>query len=109
MNFYSRELRKAEERIKNVSQMTVKEKIVDALLTLYAHFGLNKRKELNVQFSREDIACTAGSTIPQVATYLTELENEGLIERRDKKIIALINLSGLQEAIAYHNPHLINK
>jgi len=94
MEFYSRELRKAQERIKNLTQMNVREKVADVLLTLYENFGLNDQNELKVTFSRQDIAYTAGTTIPQVAVQLGELEKEQLIERRGNKIIALLNIEG---------------
>lgn len=46
MEFYSRELRKSQVRIKNLTQMNVREKIVDSLLSLYENFGLNEEMEL---------------------------------------------------------------
>src|ERR1035437_6786682 len=109
MEFYSRELRKAEERIKNLTQMNVREKVADVLLTLNEIFGLNEKRELKVTFSRLDIACTAGTTIPQVAMQLGELEKEKLIERRGNKIIALLNIEGLKKITGDHNPHHITK
>jgi CRP-like cAMP-binding protein len=109
MQFYSRELRKADERIKNLTQMNVREKIADALLVLYDNFGLNTQKELDVAFSREDIANTAGTSISQVALHLGDLEKENLIERRGNKIIALLNLPGLMHIINEHNLHLITQ
>ena len=109
MEFYSRELRKAEDRIKNLTQMNVKEKIAEALIALYESFGLNDKQEIDVPFSREDIAATAGSSIPQVATQLTEFENEHYIDRRGKHGIALLNLPGLQKLLEQYNFHSIKQ
>ena len=109
MGFYSRELRKAEERIKNLTQMTVKEKIIEALLTLYENFGLNKNNELNVAFSRHDLAATAGCSVPQVATCLTELEKKDLIERRGKRVVAFLNVEALHQSLENYNLHLIEQ
>ena len=106
MGFYSRELRKAEERIKNLTQMSVKEKIVEALLMLCQNFGLNPHNEIDVVFSREDLAATSGSSVPQVASCLTELERDELIERRGKHVIAILNLSGLKKLVEDYNLHM---
>lgn len=107
MEFYSRELRRAQERIKNLTQMNVREKIVDALLALYENFGLNEKKELKVSFSRMDLACIAGTSCPQVALQLGELQKEDLIQRRGNKIIMLLNIAGLKKIVSNYNPHQI--
>ena len=43
MEFYSRELRKSEIRMKYLTQMNVQEKIAEALLYLKQAFGINKK------------------------------------------------------------------
>jgi CRP/FNR family transcriptional regulator, anaerobic regulatory protein len=107
MQYYSRELRRAEERIKNLSQMNVREKIADVLLMLYDNFGVNAENELQVLFSRNDIANTAGTSAAQVAVHLGELENEQIIKRRGNKIIELCNIRLLKNLVSQHNPHKI--
>jgi CRP/FNR family transcriptional regulator, anaerobic regulatory protein len=107
MQFYSRELRKAEERIKNLCQMNVREKLADVLLMLHDNFGVNKENELQVSFSRQDIANTAGTTAAQVAVHMGEFEKEKIIERRGNKIIILQNIPGLKTIVSNHNPHKI--
>lgn len=108
MMFYSRELRKMENRMKNIAQMNVREKVAEALLLLQDNFGLNKQKEINVPFSREDIANTAGTNVEQVTRQITDFESEGLISKTGRKI-GILNLEGLQKIISIHNQYVITK
>jgi CRP/FNR family transcriptional regulator, anaerobic regulatory protein len=107
MKFYSRELRKAEERIKNLSQMNVREKVADVLLTIYNDFGLNEQNELQLSFTRQDIASLAGTSGPQVAVHLGDFETEKLIQRHGNRIIILSNIPGLKKIISKYNLHRI--
>ena len=109
MEFYSRELRKAEERIKNLTQMNLREKIAYVLISLYENFGLNEQNELNVLFTREDIACTAGTSAPMVSSQLKLFETEKLIKKQGAKTIALLNPAKLKKIVSEHNPHLITE
>lgn len=102
MMYYSNELRKLENRIKNIAQMNIREKTAEALLLMFDIFGVNKNNELNVSFSRTDITGVTGSTRPQVTMQLTEFEKEGFIEKHGKKI-ALKNIEGLKEIISKFN------
>ncbi len=104
MKFYSRELRKMENRMKNLGQMNTREKITEALLLLWENFGLNKENILNATFTREDIANIAGTTAEQVMTQLTAFEQEGLISKAGRKI-KILNLKGLQNIIIKYNQH----
>lgn len=106
MQFYSRELRKIENRMKNLGQMNTREKISEALLLMWENFGLNEKNKLNVPFTREDIANIAGTTPEQVMTQLTGFEEEGLISKVGRKI-KILNLEGLQKIISKHNQHLV--
>jgi CRP-like cAMP-binding protein len=106
MMFYSRELRKVENRMKNIAQMNTREKIAEALLLVQENFGLNSQNELNVSLTREDIANTAGTTSEQVVRQLTDFENEGIIAKHVRKIV-ILNLEGLKKIISEHNSHHI--
>lgn len=108
MMFYSRELRKMEDRMKNIAQMNIREKIAESLLLLEENFGLNDEKEINVHFSREDIANAAGTTAEQVVRQFTDFEEEGIIEKRGRKI-AILKPESLKKIISAHNPHFILK
>jgi CRP-like cAMP-binding protein len=104
MMYYSVELRKLESRMKNIAQMNIRGKIAETLLLMLDNFGVNSQNELNVPFSREDIASAAGSTRQQVVMQLTEFEKDGYIEKRGKKI-ALTNTEGLEKIICKFNLH----
>ncbi|MEI6507625.1 MAG: Crp/Fnr family transcriptional regulator [Bacteroidota bacterium] len=106
MMFYSRELRKIEERIKNIAQMNIREKIAETLLLINENFGVNANNELNVHFTREDIAAVAGTTSEQVVRQFTDFEEEGLIAKKGRKI-EIINLDKLKKVIKDLNPHTI--
>jgi len=108
MMFYSRELRKMEDRMKNIAQMNIREKIAEALLLLEENFGLNEDKEIDVHFTREDVANAAGTTAEQVVRQFTDFEDEGLIAKRGRKI-AILKPEHLKRIISAHNPHLILK
>ncbi len=99
MMYYSHELRKLENRMKNIAQMNIQGKIAETLLLIHDNFGVNRHNELNVPFSREDIASAAGSTRQQVVMQLTEFEKDGYIEKRGKKI-AIRDIEGLQKIIS---------
>jgi len=106
MSFYSRELRRAENRIKNIAQMDNREKVAEALLLINEIFGSNKDRELNVPLTREDIANTIGTGYMQVARILTSFEEEGIIAKNGRKI-AILDIPELQNIISEYNPHVI--
>ena len=108
MMFYSRELRKMEDRMKNLAQMNIREKIAESLLLIHEIFGVNNLKELDIQFTREDIANVAGTTAEQVVRQFTDFEEEKLIAKSGRKI-ALLNIDALRNIISDHNPHLITE
>lgn len=87
MMFYSKELRKAEVRMKHLTQMNVREKTADAILFIRDAFGLNKDMQtLNVSISREEIADLAGTSVGQIIHNLSDFEKEKIIVKRGKKI-----------------------
>jgi CRP-like cAMP-binding protein len=99
MMFYSKELRKTEQRIKYLAQMTVREKVAFALYYLTDIFGFRKgEKTLNVILSRQEIANLAGTTADQVSREITGLKKEKILDTNGKKII-IINSKKLQEII----------
>lgn len=108
MMFYSRELRKIEERIKNIAQMNIREKIAETLLLINENFGVNDNNELNVHFTREDIAAVAGTTSEQVVRQFTDFELEGLISKKGRKI-EILNLDKLKKVIKDMNLHSIKE
>jgi CRP/FNR family transcriptional regulator, cyclic AMP receptor protein len=106
MMYYSRELRKLENRVKYIAQMNIREKTAETLLLLLEIFGLDEHNEINVSFTRDEIACTAGSTRQQVTMQLSEFEKDGIIEKHGKRI-ALNKIEGLRRLINKFNLHKI--
>lgn len=100
MMFYSRELRKAEIRMKYLMQMNVIEKVVEALLLLKETFGMNEESKcLNISLSRREIAEMIGVTAEQVSREVIILEKRKLISRYKENRIKLIDVPGLKEII----------
>jgi CRP-like cAMP-binding protein len=105
MKFYLIELRKMENRMKNIAQMNLREKISDALLLILENFGLDEKQKLDVPFSREDIANIAGTTPEQAIKQLTEFEEEKFILKVERKI-KILNIEGLQNMVTKFNQHV---
>ncbi len=104
MVFYSEELRKAEARIKYFSQMTVREKVVYALVYLTDTFGLTPDKLLDVITTRKEIAEIAGTTADQVSREITSLVKSEILVTDEKKII-LKDHKQLKEIIEDYSPY----
>lgn len=106
MMYYSQELRKMENRLKNISQMNIREKIAEALVLLWDTFGSNSKKEINVFHIRDVITNIAGTNIQQVSRQLSDFEIEGLISRGGKKI-SILNIARLRTIIQKYNQLII--
>jgi len=85
MLFYANELNRSENKVKSISQMTVRERVIDTLLYIYRKFG-NLRGFLNLPLSRKEYADYAGTTEEQVIRIFSTLKKEGLITAKGKKI-----------------------
>ena len=100
MMFYSKELRKVEQRIKYFAHMTVMEKVAFALLYTMETFGLNEyENSLRIPLSRQEIANIAGTTADQVSRQITLLKNEKVIGTSGKRII-ITNKKMLKDMVA---------
>jgi CRP-like cAMP-binding protein len=102
MMFYSQELRRVEKRIKYISQMTVREKIAEALLYLIDIFGFReKTKMLDIKLSRGDISGLAGTNADQVSRVISDLCKEGILKTQGKYIIVRDHKRLRKEVSAY--------
>ncbi len=101
MVFYAEELDKTEERVKKFAQMTVREKVVDSLLSIYDRFGQDE-DGLKLVLSRTDIANIAGTNSEQVIRVLMTLKNEGVINCEGKHIF-LNKIDTLRKEIQEYN------
>ena len=104
MRFYSHELRKAEIRIKYLSQMTVKEKVIYSLVYLIETFGLTKENMIDVIISRQEIADIAGTTAEQVSREISVLTKEKLLITKIKRVI-VPNYKKLQDIVTNYYPY----
>lgn len=99
--FYANELNKSESKVKSISQMTVRERVIDTLLYIHRKFG-NLRGFLNLPLSRKEYADYAGTTEEQVIRTFSTLKKEGLISAKGKKI-GIANVQDLKNEISAHN------
>lgn len=101
MLFYANELNRSENKIKTISQMTVRERIVDTLLYINRKFGM-LRGFLNLPLSRREYAGYAGTTEEHVIRIFSILKKENLIKAKGKKI-GIVNIELLKKEINEHN------
>ncbi|WP_299108499.1 Crp/Fnr family transcriptional regulator [uncultured Winogradskyella sp.] len=102
MLFYAYELNKTESKVKAIAQMSVREKVIDALLYINRKFGCNHRGLLDIKLSRKEIAGFAGTTNEQVTRVISVLKKEELIFTMGKRI-GIVNVELLSKEISEHN------
>lgn len=105
MLFFADELRNAEARMKNLGQMTVREKVAEALLIIKKAFGNEKNNLLypDVELSRKDLAEIAGIRTDQLIRSLSQFRNEKIISFQEKKI-NILRYNELFKLIAPYYP-----
>ncbi|WP_194767805.1 Crp/Fnr family transcriptional regulator [Tamlana sp. I1] len=101
MLFYANELNRSENKVKSISQMTVRERVIDTLLYLHRKFG-DINGFLSLPLSRKEYADYAGTTEEQVIRIFSALKKEKLISAKGKKI-AVSNIQLLKSEISEHN------
>ncbi len=101
MLFYANELNRSENKVKSISQMTVRERVIDSLLYIHRKFG-NLNSFLNLPLSRREYADYAGTTEEQVIRVFSALKKEKLITAQGKKI-GINDALALKKEISDHN------
>ena len=101
MHFYAEELNRSETKVKTMSQMTVREKVIDMLLYLYRKFG-GENGVIGIELSRKELADYAGTTDEQVIRILSALKKEDLIYTKSK-LIKITDIPKLKKEISEHN------
>lgn len=101
MLFYANELNKSEAKVKSLSQMTVRERVIDTLLYLHRKFG-NVNGFIDLALSRREYADYAGTTEEQVIRIFSILKKEKLITANGKRI-GCPNIELLKKEISDHN------
>lgn len=104
MLFYANELNRSESKVKSISQMTVRERVVDTLLYINRKFG-ELKGFLDLTLSRKEYADYAGTTEEQVIRIFSALKKEKLISAKGKKI-GIANIDLLKKEISEHNFYL---
>lgn len=104
MLFYANELNRSENKVKSISQMTVRERVIDSLLYIHRKFG-DLRGFLNLPLSRKEYADYAGTTEEQVIRVFSALKKEKLIVAQGKKI-GISDIELLKKEISEHNFYL---
>jgi len=100
MMYYSKELRNSEAKIKNIAQMNVKEKVIDALLYIDDVFNSSSTTHKIISLSRKDLADLAGINPEQLSRILTELKKEKFISVKSNEI----NIEKIEELKAIISP-----
>jgi len=89
MMFYANELKKTENRLRNMAVMTVRDRVAEALILIMDNFskknGLGTILDINL--SRKEIAEIAGTYPEQVSRYFSEFKDQGLIDLSGKTIV----------------------
>ncbi|MCK6649843.1 MAG: Crp/Fnr family transcriptional regulator [Bacteroidia bacterium] len=97
INFLAVEMRDSEDRMINLIQLDVKERIACILITLSESFGFDEKEptKLSYTLSRKDFASFAGTTYETVIRTLISLQKSKLIKLAGKEI-HILNLPGLK-------------
>lgn len=87
LELLSEDLRKADLQITNINRKPVRERVAEALLFIHETYGFAKDgKSIDATFSREDLANLVGTATETIIRVLSDLNKEGLIVLKGKKI-----------------------
>ena len=99
----TRDVKDTENKVINISQKNLEERIAEALVILKETYGTEEDgKTLNVSITRKEIGDIAAVTTESTIRKLSDFNKEGLIELKGKKIIItdykrLINVAKLMD------------
>lgn len=106
MMYYSKELRRTEARIKYLAQMSVPERVTEALWFIAKTYGTEQDNgAVLVDLKRKEIANLAGVNADQVSRVLKELREEGAIVQ-GREEIRVLSLDRLFSKISMYMPPL---
>ncbi len=81
------ELKTAENRLADMAQKPVRERLAETLLILKEFFGLEADGiTLDISLTREDLAHIVGTATETVIRFLSEFKHENLIDIKGRKI-----------------------
>jgi len=103
MKLLADELKDAEDKITNIAQKPVLERLAEALLMLKEYYGVEDNdNSLNITITREEIANIVGTATETVIRLMSDLRKEGMIKLDGKRIKivksdALLKLANLYD------------
>ncbi|MGP8216312.1 MAG: Crp/Fnr family transcriptional regulator [Bacteroidia bacterium] len=102
----TKELRKSEWRMKNLTLMNAREKISYSLLYMQEVFGCIDGGEIDVKLTRQEIGEIACTSKEEVSRTFSDFEKEGIIKADSKKIFLLNphelkNMIGINEDVGF--------
>ena len=86
MRLLSNELKRAEEKITNLAQKPVRERMAETILFLKETYGLDSENHVNITLTREEIANLVGTATETAIRLLSEFNKDHIIELSGKKI-----------------------
>ena len=91
----SNDLKKAEEKLLNMAQKPVRERVAEALLVLRDCFGYQEDGvTINTKILRREVGSLAGTSTETAIRMISEFNKDGFIEIKGKEI-AIVNLAKL--------------
>ncbi len=96
----SKELDEANNRIKNIAQRTVKERMAETLISIHEKFGIDDENYLNLKIKREELAEIVGTATESAIRTISQFKKEGIIKPMGRKI-KIIKIDKLRELIEY--------
>jgi len=103
MRMLGENLKSAQQRITDMAQKPVRERLAEALLFLKETYGFEEDGlTLNVPVSREDLANMAGTATETTIRLLSDYKQEGILELPGRKI-KVINLPKLVKVANIHD------
>ncbi|HQY21743.1 MAG TPA: Crp/Fnr family transcriptional regulator [Ignavibacteria bacterium] len=102
MKLLADDLKFAQNKITNLAQKPVIERLAEALIMLKEYYGMKEDESyLNITITREEIANIVGTATETTIRLLSELRKEGILELEGKKIKILKNDALLKLANLY--------
>lgn len=90
VSLLTHDLKAAEDKIADLAQKSVKERLAEALLMLQDYYGIEEESQtINVSLSREDLANLVGTATETLIRTLTEFKKNEIIALKGKKISLL--------------------
>lgn len=103
LSLLSNDLRVAEDKIVEMAQKPVRERLAETLLVLKETYGVEEDgKTLNMKLTRIELANIVGTATESVSRLLSKLKDEGMIEMKGRKILitnqdALLETANLED------------